>query len=136
MLFRLKNHLIWTPEDFPIARQSLPKILLTDLNRPGGLPIPPERIEFSTVTSGRRGQPRTFPFCFNFGPVLHSLQNPFLSLSQTHFSLFSSTIHLLLHFSFSFSNLYIYLLTFWTPNSDSPRQGALGRTDIFKLRQS
>ena len=43
------------------------------------------------------------------------------------------TIHLLPHFLFLISHPNTYPLIFWTPDLDSLREGALGRTPLLKL---
>ena len=133
MWFRLKNHQIWTPEDFPFIRQSFSKSGVAGTIRSDGRGHPPERFIFSESWQCRRGQPWFTPFCTKSEPLLQQLQNPNLSLSLTHFSLFFSTIHLLLHFSFSISHFNIHLLQDWTSDLDSSRLGALGRTTISKF---
>ena len=60
------------------------------------------------------------------------------SFSFSFFSLSLSlgfTIHCLLQTSTSLISLYTHLLSIWTPDSDSPRRRALGRTLRFKLRR-
>ena len=98
---RLKNHLIWTPEDFPFIRQSWTKTELADWNRPSGLVIPPERIDFYKIGQWRCGQPRTTPFSLKIRTQLCRKQNPIfpfifllsLSLSKTHYSSSSYPLH-------------------------------------------
>ena len=72
----------------------------------------------------------------NFALILNLAQqktsNPFFLLFFSSLSL-KPTIHHLLHISFSFSYQNIYLFQDWTPDSDSPRRRALGRTAISKL---
>ena len=133
MLFRLKNHLIWTSEALPLTRQSFSKSGVAGTIRSDGRGHPPERFIFSESWQCRRGQPWFTPFCTKSEPLLQQLQNPNLPLSLTHFSLFFSTIHLLLHFSFSISHFIIHLLQDWTSDLDSSRLGALGSTALFKL---
>ena len=131
MLFRLKNHLIWTPKDFPFTRRSWTKKPIAGQLRPGGMYQPPERFDFYESGQCRRGQPRTTPFCFISEPVWavcaepDSLSNPFY-LPQL-------TIHLLPQPSTSLFSLYTHLHSIWTPDSESLRRRALGRTVIFKL---
>ena len=97
---------------------------------------PPERFNFPGSDSSRRGPLKFTHFCTKSRPLLQQTQHPIFSLSLTHFSLFFFTIHLLLHFSFSISHFNIHLLIFWTSDSDSLRQGALGRTPLLKLHQN
>ena len=96
MLFRLKNHLIWTPEDFPFTHQSWTKMLLTDLIRPSGFKI-------FADGSATRGEIKTAKILYKIRTQLCQIQNPFLpfiflsflSLSLGfHYSLSSPTLHL------------------------------------------
>ena len=135
--FEHKFDLIWSPDGEYRAFWSWTKNTeLADWIRPSGMGNPPERIGFSLSWQCWRGQLRLTQILNKLRTVCCTLQNPIFSLSQTHFSLFSSTIHLLLQFSFSISHFNIHLLKVLNPDLESPRQGALGRTDIFKLRQS
>ena len=130
---RLKNHLIWTPEDFSFIRQSWTKIELADWNRPSGLLIPPERIKFLVSDQWRRGQLRSTSFWFKLRTSLLQIQKTFFSYFQTHFSLSIFTIHHLSHSSSSLISLYTHLLFIWSPDSESSRLGALGSTLRSKL---
>ena len=135
MLFRLKNHLIWTPEDFPFARRSCTKKLETVLNRPGGLLIPPERIKFLMSDQWWRGRRRTTPLLYKLRTQQQQNQKTFffffssLSLSKP------SAIHLLLHLISSFFYQSNYL--FYNPRQvlNSPQLEDHRSTRILKLPQ-
>ena len=135
MLFRLKKHLIWTPEAFPLIRQSSSKIEVTGTNRSDGGGQPPERIDFHNTDARHvfKSQEPTFLYKTRTEQqqkaetVPLSLSNPFLSLKIT--------IHHLPHHSNPFSHQVKHLLQVLSPDSESLRRGALGRTDHSKLHQ-
>ena len=136
MWFRLKNHLIWTPKDFPFIRQSCTKKPVADWNRPSGMRNPPERIHFSLSDQWWCGRLRSTPFWFKLRTAAAAnAETVLLFFSSSSLSLSKVTIHLLLPLSTSLFPLSTHLLTIWTPDSDSPRRRALGSTLRSKLHR-